>query len=113
MSLATKLFKQSGEDLQTSLEAIEGLQDRVVIIDNDKLPYDQAIKKLDKDLFDQCIDVNRAFGVVETAYQDRINATPSCRTDLFWRITNINDLAAETEYSVVCTKLSGGGYSQK
>ena len=113
MSLATKLFNQSGEDLQNSLQSIGDLQTRVVIVDNDKLPYDQAIYKLDKDLFDQCIDVNRAFGVVETAYQDRINATPSCRTDLFWRITNINDLAAETEYSVVCTKLSGGGYSQK
>ena len=113
MSLATKLFNQSGEDLQNSLESIGDLQERVVIVDNDKLPYDQAIKKLDKDLFDQCIDVNRAFGVVETAYQDRINATPSCRSDLFWRITNINDLVTPTEYSVVCTKLSGGGYSQK
>ncbi len=113
MSLATKLFNQSGEDLQQALESIADLQERVVIVDNDKLPYDQAIYKLDKDLFDQCIDVNRAFGVVETAYQDRINATPSCRSDLFWRITNINDLTAETEYSVVCTKLSGGGYSQK
>ena len=113
MSLATKLFNQSGEDLQNSLESIGDLQERVVIVDNDKLPYDQAIEKLDKDLFDQCIDVNRAFGVVETAYQDRINATPSCRSDLFWRITNINDLVTPTEYSVVCTKLSGGGYSQK
>ena len=77
MSLATKLFNQSGEDLQNSLQSIGDLQTRVVIVDNDKLPYDQAIYKLDKDLFDQCIDVNRAFGVVETAYQDRINATPS------------------------------------
>ena len=113
MSLATKLFNQSGEDLQVALESIADLQDRVVIVDNDKLPYDQAIEKLDKDLFDQCLEVNKAFGVVETAYQDRINATPSCRSDLFWRITNINDLVTPTEYSVVCTKLSGGGYSQK
>ena len=113
MSLATKLFNQSGEDLQNSLESISDLQERVVIVDNDKLPYDQAIEKLDKDLFDQCIDVNRAFGVVETAYLDRINATPSCRTDLFWRITNINDLSAEDEYSVVCTKMNGGGYTEK
>ena len=61
MSLATKLFNQSGEDLQNSLESIGDLQERVVIVDNDKLPYDQAIKKLDKDLFYKCIDVNRAF----------------------------------------------------
>ena len=45
MSLATKLFNQSGEDLQNSLESIGDLQERVVIVDNDKLPYDQAIKK--------------------------------------------------------------------
>ena len=113
MSLSTKLFNQSGEDLQTALASIDDLQSRVVIVDNDKRPYDEAIYKLDEDLFDQCLDVNRAFNDVETAYYNRINATPSCRTDLFWRITNINDLAAETEYSVVCTKLRGGGYSQK
>ena len=110
MSLATKLFKQSGEDLQVALESIADLQDRVIVVDNDKLPYDQAIKKLDKDLFDQCLDVNKAFGVVETAYYDRI---PTCRSNLFWRITNINDLVSPTEYSLVCTKLAGGGYTEK
>jgi hypothetical protein len=110
MSLATKLFNQSGEDLQVALESIADLQDRVVIVDNDKLPYDQAIEKLDKDLFDQCLDVNKAFGVVETAYEDRINATPSCRTDLFWRVTQINSSTTPSQYSMVCTKLSGGGY---
>ena len=112
MALASKLFAQSGEDLQVALESIDDLQSRVVIIDNDKLPYDQAINKLDKDLFDQCIDVNRAFGVVETAYQDRIDN--GCRSDLFWRIIDINDVVGdETEYTLLCTKLSGGGYPQK
>ena len=111
MALASKLFSQAGEDLQTALESIDDLQSRVVIIDNDKLPYDQAINKLDQDLFDQCIDVNRAFGVVETAYQDRIVGV--CKTDMFWRVTDINDTVDPTEYSLVCTKLSGGGYSQR
>ena len=50
MALASKLFSQAGEDLQQALESIDDLQSRVVIIDNDKLPYDQAIEKLDKDL---------------------------------------------------------------
>ena len=111
MALASKLFSQAGEDLQTALESIDDLQSRVVIVDNDKLPYDQAIEKLDQDLFDQCLDVNKAFGVVETAYQDRIDN--GCRSDLFWRITNINDLVSPTEYSLVCTKISGGGYTKK
>ena len=53
-TLSSKLFSQAGEDLQGALEAIDGLQSRVVIVDNDKLPYDQAINKLDKDLLDQC-----------------------------------------------------------
>ena len=61
MALASKLFSQAGEDLQTALESIDDLQSRVVIIDNDKLPYDQAINKLDKDLLDQCEVVNKAF----------------------------------------------------
>ena len=108
MALASKLFGQAGEDLQGALEAIENLQDRVIIIDNDKLPYDQAINKLDQDLFDQCAVVNKAFNDVETAYNDRIVGV--CRTDMFWRVTQINTLVSPTEYSLKCTKLSGGGY---
>ena len=64
MALSTKLFNQSGEDLQGALEAIDGLQSRVVIVDNDKLPYDQGIYNLDKDLLDQCEVVNVAFNDV-------------------------------------------------
>ena len=54
------------------MESIEDLQDRVIIVDNDKLPYDQAINKLDQDLLDQCNEVNKSFNDVETAYNDRI-----------------------------------------
>ena len=46
-SLSSRLFSQAGEDLQTALESIENLQDRVIIVDNDKLSYDQSIYKLD------------------------------------------------------------------
>ena len=108
MSLATKIFKQSGEDLQHALDQISGLQERVVIIDNDKLPYDQAIYKLDEDLLDQCEEVNKAFNDVETAYNDRIVGV--CKTDMFWRVTQINSSVSPVEYSLVCTKLAGGGY---
>jgi len=108
MSLATKIFSQSSEDLQGALEAIDDLQSRVVIVDNDKLPYDQAIAKLDTDLLDQCEEVNKAFNDVETAYNDRIVGV--CKTDLFWRVTQINSSVSPIEYSLVCTKLTGGGY---
>ena len=108
MALASKLFSQAGEDLQGALEAIDGLQSRVVIVDNDKLPYDQAIYKLDENLLDQCDVVNEAFNDVETAYNDRIVGV--CRTDMFWRVTAINTLVDPTEYSLKCTKLTAGGY---
>ena len=107
-TLSTKLFSQAGEDLQGALEAIDGLQSRVVIVDNDKLPYDQGIYNLDKDLLDQCEVVNVAFNDVETAYQNRIN--DGCRTDLFWRVTAINTNVTPNEYNLLCTKLNGGGY---
>ena len=106
MALASKLFSQAGEDLQGALEAIDGLQNRVVIVDNDKLPYDQAIYKLDENLLDQCDVVNEAFNDVETAYNDRIVGV--CRTDMFWRVTAINTLVDPTEYSLKCTKLTAG-----
>jgi len=108
MALASKLFSQAGEDLQQALESIDDLQSRVVIIDNDKLPYDQAIAKLDKDLLDQCNEVNVSFNNVETAYNNRLAS--GCKTDLFWRVTAINSSVTPTEYSLVCAKLSGGGY---
>jgi len=110
MALASKLFAQSGEDLQVALESIDDLQSRVVIVDNDKLPYDQAIEKLDQDLFDQCLEVNKAFGVVETAYQDRID--DGCRSDLFWRVVNIDHPAGggNDEYVLKCTRITAGGY---
>ena len=109
MALASQLFSQAGEDLQTALESIEDLQNRVVIIDNDKLPYDQAIYKLDQNLLNQCEEVNKAFNDVETAYNDRIVGV--CKTDMFWRVTQINSSVSPVEYSLVCTKLSGGGYT--
>ena len=108
MALASKLFSQASEDLQTSLEAIDDLQSRVVIYDNDKLPYDQGIYKLDQNLLDQCNEVNVSFNNVETAYNNRLAS--GCKTDLFWRVTQINSSVSPVEYSLVCTKLSGGGY---
>jgi len=108
MSLASKLFAQASEDLQTSLEAIDDLQSRVVVYDNDKLPYDQGIYKLDQNLLDQCNEVNVSFNNVETAYNDRIVGV--CKTDLFWRVTQINETPTPSQYTLVCTKLTGGGY---
>ena len=112
MALSSQLMKQAGEDLQSALEQIRFLQDQVVIVDNEKLPYDQAIAKLDQDLIDQCDEVNEAFNNVETAYQDRIVGV--CRTDLFWRVINYTEASGDDDgtYHMVCTKLTAGGYEE-
>ena len=108
MTLSSDLFKKSGEDLQKALEQIEFLQDEIVIQDNLKLPYDQAINKLDQDLLDQCEVVNESFNDVETTYNNRIVGL--CRTDMFWRVTQINSSVDPVEYSLLCTQLTAGGY---
>ena len=109
MSLSSNLNKKAGKDLQNALEQIDFLQNQIVIVDNEKLPYDQAIAKLDQDLINQCDEVNEAFNDVETAYNNRIVGV--CRTDLFWRVINISEGATQT-YQMVCTKLNAGGYEE-
>ncbi len=108
MGLATDISINASESIQQSLEQIEFFQDQIKIIDNEKLLYDNAIRRMDANLVDQTNVVNRAFNDVETAYQDRIAGI--CKTDLFWRVTNLNTQLADPEYTLVCTKLTPGGY---
>ena len=112
MSLSSNLNKKAGKDLQNALEQIDFLQNQIVIVDNEKLPYDQAIAKLDQDLINQCDEVNEAFNDVETAYNNRIVGV--CRTDLFWRVINYTEASGDDDgtYHMVCTKLTAGGYEE-
>jgi len=108
MGLATDIVINANESIQQSLEQIEFFQDQIKIIDNEKLLYDNAIRRMDANLVEQTDVVNRAFNVVEGAYQDRIVGI--CKTDLFWRVTDIDSTQTPPEYSLVCTKLTPGGY---
>ena len=112
MSLSSNLNKKAGKDLQNALEQIDFLQNQIVIVDSEKLPYDQAIAKLDQDLINQCDEVNEAFNDVETAYNNRIVGV--CRTDLFWRVINYTEASGDDDgtYHMVCTKLTAGGYEE-
>jgi len=111
MSLATDIATNCGESIQVALEQIEFFQDQVKIVDNEKLDYDNAIKRIDWDLLEQVNVVNRDFDDVKNAYQARIDATPSCRSDLFWRVTNITHHAGDPDrYYLKCTRISAGGY---
>ena len=108
MGLSTDISINSNKSIQVALEQIEFFQDQVVILDNEKVPYDESIRRLDANLLEQTNVVNRLFNDVESAYQDRIAGI--CKTDLFWRVTDIDSTQTPPEYSLVCTKLTPGGY---
>ena len=108
MGLATDIQINCNESIQVSLEQIEFFQDQIKIIDNEKVPYDESIRRLDANLLEQVNVVNRAFNDVETAYQNRITA--NCKSDLFWRITSIDTSTSPIEYGLICTKLTAGAY---
>ena len=108
MGLSTEIAINCNKSIQVALEQIDFFQDQVKILDNEKVPYDESIRRLDANLLEQTDVVNRAFNDVETAYQDRIAGI--CKTDMFWRVTNIDPTMDPTEYDLVCTKLTPGGY---
>jgi len=117
MGLSTEIAINCNESVQVALEQIEFFQDQVKIIDNEKVPYDEAIRRLDANLLEQTNVVNRAFNDVESAYQDRITGTGTgdtlvgmCKTDMFWRVRSINSSVDPVEYSLICTQLTPGGY---
>ena len=108
MGLATDIQINCNESIQVSLEQIDFFQDQIKVIDNEKVTFDESIRRLDANLIEQTNEVNRAFNDVESAYQDRIVGI--CKTDMFWRVTNIDPTMDPTEYDLVCTKLTPGGY---
>ena len=110
MSIGTEIVGRTRKTIQDKLEQIEYFQDQIVIIDDEKSLYDQAIFRLDNDLLGEIQVVNRALDDVKDAMQDRISV--GCRTDLFWRVTGYNPTPTPDQYTFTCTKLSAGGYEQ-
>ena len=105
-----KLIKKS-VDVKT--QQIGFVQDEIVIADDSKSFYDEAIEKIERHVFEQIEDVNRSFGDVQTAYQDRIDSP--CKTDLFWRFVGIQPASGGQQskdlYWFRCTKLTATPYS--
>ena len=112
MSIGTEIVGRTRKTIQDKLEQIEYFQDQIVIIDDEKSLYDQAIFRLDNDLLGEIQVVNRALDDVKDAYQDRISV--GCRTDLFWRVTGFTEGSGDDDdsYQFTCTKLAAGGYEQ-
>ena len=98
------------DSLQESFDSIRFFQDQVVILDDKKSKWDNAIFKLDNEILGEIEIVNRALDDVKDAYQDRI--VSGCRTDMFWMLTNVNTAGDDDEYSFRCTKLNGRGYTE-
>ena len=93
-------------------EQIGFIQDEIVIADDDKSFYDEAIEKIERHVFEQIEDVHRSFADIQTAYQNRIDSP--CRTDLFWRYVGYEDPIGERvtkRYNFRCTRLQATPYS--
>ena len=88
MALSTELTQDVNKNLQQKLDGIEFYQEQIVVVDDQKSLYDEGIVQLETQVFNAQEDVNNAFGVVQGAYQDRVNV--GCRTDMFWRVTGVN-----------------------
>ena len=112
MSIGTEIVGRTRKTIQDKLEQIEFFQDQIVLVDDEKSLYDQAIFRLDNDLLGEIQIVNRALDDVKDAYQDRISV--GCRTDLFWRVTGFTAGSGDDDdaYQFTCTKLAAGGYEQ-
>ena len=112
MSIGTEIVGRTRKTIQDKLEQIEYFQDQIVLIDDQKSLYDQAIFRLDNNVLGEIEIVNRALDDVKDAYQDRISV--GCRTDLFWRVTGFTAGTGDDDdaYQFTCTKLAAGGYEQ-
>ena len=109
MSLTTEMQQKIFESLNDGYGQVKFFQDSVVILDNDKSDWDNAIFKLDSELFGEIQIVNRAIDDVKDAYNDRLSGVGSCKSDLFWLAYNYD--STEDEYDLVCAKINGNGYT--
>jgi len=80
---------------------------KITISDNEKIPFDEAIKNVDRNLQRIIVETNDTLENVRDEYQERIDVQ-NCRSDLFWRVTGIDEDTVDNEVTItcVCTKLS-------
>ena len=110
MSLTTEMQGKIYASLNNAYEQVEFFQDEVVLLDNDKSDWDNAIFKVDSELYGEIQIVNRAIDDVKDAYQDHFTGVTSCRSDLFWMAVDKNT-AGDLQYQMLCVKLNPNGYT--
>ena len=111
MSLTTEMQQKIFESLDDGYTQVKFFQDQVVILDNDKSDWDNAIFKVDSELFGEIQIVNRAIDDVKDAYAPRFSGVNSCRSDLFWMATNLNDAPTPSLYTFQAVALNENGYT--
>jgi hypothetical protein len=111
MSLTTEMQQKIFESLDDGYTQVKFFQDEVVVLDNDKSDWDNAIFKLDSELFGEIQIVNRAIDDVKDAYEVRFTGVNSCRSDLFWMMTGINSSPTPKKVTFKAVALNGNGYT--
>lgn len=100
--------------IQDQTDTIDFSKEQIVVLDNARSPYQDAIIRIDSSLYKDIQDVNNTLIAVRTAYQDRITA--NCRSDLFWALTEyvpgLVDPPTPDSYTYQCVKVSYVGYPE-
>jgi hypothetical protein len=96
--------------------------ERIIVLDDAKNVYTDAIRRIDRVLLDDINQVQDSIDAVNDAYQAKIDA--GCSTDLFWRLVDIEAQSTTVSspssgsssgpprytYTYECTSLSSVGY---
>ena len=87
---------------------------KITVIDNEKIPYDESIKNVDRNLQNIIVATNDTLENVKSEYQKRID-DQNCRSDLFWRVIGIGTVtqnvgggagSQQVQVTLKCTKLA-------
>jgi len=111
MSLTTEMQGKIYASLTDGYNQVKFFQDQVVILDDDKSSWDNAIFKVDSELFGEIQLVNRAIDDVKDAYAPRFSGVGSCRSDLFWMATNWNKAPTPNQLTFQAVALNENGYT--
>ena len=93
--------------------------EKIIVLDNAKTPYMDALKVVDGLLINEVTNTNNTIQAVNDAYKARIDS--GCKTDLFWRLTDYtvtvtttagpkgsSSSSTSSTYTYTCTRLNGG-----
>ena len=119
--LSDDLLKRLKEDIDFKRENVDTLIDQIIETDDQKKVYSKGIRRLEKTVLVSIETVNKTFDDVAdvavcafpfrapvNAYQAAIDS--DCRSDLFWRVIDVNNVTELPEYTLECTRLNFGGY---